>query len=226
MDAVLFDLDDTLYDNTLQVSQARRNAVNAMISAGLDGGEVELLTLLDSIVSTYGSNFQGHFNELLISLGKKPDPKVVAAGIIAYHETKKAYLNPHVDALPTLLKLRESGFKIGVVTDGVPVKQWEKLLRLGLGDFFHTVVVAEIPAQQKPNPTPFMKACENLGVKPVDCAFIGDRLDKDILGANLVGMASIRILRGRFKDDKPKIKDETPKYEIKKLSEIINIVKN
>ncbi|MBU4202040.1 MAG: hypothetical protein KKB85_02695 [Candidatus Altiarchaeota archaeon] len=41
--AVFFDVDDPLYDSTLQAETARKNAIKAMIGAGLSLGEQEAM---------------------------------------------------------------------------------------------------------------------------------------------------------------------------------------
>jgi len=221
--AVFFDLDDTLYDTTLQVRSARENAVKAMVSAGLNASEEKALSALQRIVAKEGSNYQHHFDELMRVFDSR-DPKVVAAGIVAYHETKTAYLVPYADTMPTILPLRDMGFKVGVITDGVPVKQWEKLIRLGLKDMFHTVVVAEGKRRQKPSPLPFRKAAKNLGLKPCECLMVGNRVDRDIEGANRAGMATALLVDAGRQVQKPRDRIQEPDYIISDLKSILRLV--
>jgi putative hydrolase of the HAD superfamily len=222
--AVLFDLDDTLYDTTRQVDTAREDAVEAMISAGLPATKEKALKKLAEVVMEKGSNYPGHFDELLIQLGAGPNPKIVAAGIIAYHKAKIKHLHPYADAIPALLALRKKGMKLAVVTDGVPVKQWEKLIRLGLSDFFDEVVIAPDGEEQKPSPSPFLKAAKNLKIPPADCIVVGDRLDKDIAGGKKAGMKTIRVELGRYGRKKPSKPEETPDKTIARISDIENAI--
>jgi putative hydrolase of the HAD superfamily len=218
--AVLFDLDDTLYDTTLQVAQARKNAVKAMVAAGLKATEDEAEAALKRVVSDKGPNYHRHYDDMLELMGQETDPKVVAAGIVAYHETKRAFLVPYPDTISTLLSLRERDYRIGVVTDGIHIKQWEKLIRLGLADFFHTVVVAGDKMSGKPSPEPFLKAAENLEVEPGECIVVGDRLDRDILGAKKAGMKAVQLARGKHASKKPTSSDEEPDYVITRLNDL------
>ena len=220
--AVLFDLDDTLYDNTRQVMISRQNAISAMVSAGLKAGEKQAAEALLRIVSSKGSNFQRHYNELVREFNGADDVKIVAAGVVAYHDCKKQHMVPFKDTVSTLMHLRGSGFQIGVVTDGVPVKQWEKLIRLGLSDLFHTVVIAE-GDEVKPSPKPLLKAACNLKVKSRDCIMVGDRIRKDILGGNRAGMKTAYLYHGQ-KDVKPKTAGEEPTYVIHDLKDILEII--
>lgn len=224
--AVFFDIDDTLYDSTLQTEMVRRNAIKAMIEAGLDIGEEDGLEALKDIVKEFGSNYQYHFDELLKKFGYDENPRIIAAGIVAYHTTKLAYLVPFADTIPTLLALRDKGYKLGIITDGVAVKQWEKLIRLGLQHFFHAVVISEEIKKEKPDVEIFRLAAERIGCKPEETAMVGDRLDKDILGANRAGMVTIQIVKGKYRGQMPKDKEEEPNYVISSLKEILRIFRS
>lgn len=221
--AVLFDMDNVLYNSSHQVEMARRSAVEAMVRAGLGVSVEEAFARLDEIVRRYGSNFGRHYDMLVGD--RKDRSKIIAAGIVAYHNIKRTYLKPYDDTLPTLSKLKSLGYKIGVVTDGLSVKQWEKMIRLGVQDMFDCVIISEDVGAEKPEPGMFRKACAELGVSPEECIYVGDRVDTDILGANRFGMTSVRLLRGRYKDQKPEGLQDQPAYEIKRLSEVLEILK-
>jgi len=89
---VLFNINNTLYNSTLQMSTSRINAVRAMIETGLPTNIEMTYKVLEKIVEEHGSNYNRHFDELIKQLGLKWDPKVIASGVIAYRETSAAYL--------------------------------------------------------------------------------------------------------------------------------------
>lgn len=221
--AILFDVDNTLYDSTRQVETARKNAIEAMIEAGLPTTAAKGIKLLDEIVGTYGSNYEGHFDILLKRLGLVPSPHIVAAGIVAYHNSKISMLRPFPDTVPTLLALRDRDLKLGVITDGVPVKQWEKLIRLGLQHFFHTVIITDEVGIRKPSPELYKYAAGRLKVPTSECLMVGDRLDSDILGAHQAGMKTVRILQGKYQLQKATKKNK-PDYTINSLSGLLTII--
>lgn len=223
--AVLFDVDNTLYDNSKQVELARRNAIESMAEAGLKLPTEEALKVLDDIVKKHGPNYDKHFDMLVESDGDGPKPRVVAAGIVAYHNTKIAHLKPFPDTTRTLLKLKDMGYKLGVITEGTDLKQWEKIIRLGLQHFFDVVFISREVNEDKSSGRLFKAALEELGLKPGECMYVGDKLNRDVLGANRAGMTSVRILKGRYKDEKPKNKDEKPDYQINHLEELLDILK-
>lgn len=222
--ALFFDIDDTLYDSTLQAEMVRRNAIKAMIEAGLNIDEEKCLDALKDIVKKFGSNYQHHFNELLKKFDYDENPRIIAAGIVAYHTTKLAYLVPFADTIPTLLALRERGYKLGIITDGIAVKQWEKLIRLGLQHFFHAVIISEEIKKEKSDPEMFKLAAKKINCNTNEVVMVGDRLNKDILGANKAGMITVQIMKGKYKDQKPESKEEEPDYIISSLREILKVL--
>ena len=223
--AVLFDIDNTLYDNSKQVQLARRNAVEAMVEAGLKLPADKALEMLDGIVKKHGSNYDKHFDTLVKNGGEESNPRIVAAGIVAYHDTKVAHLKPFSDTVGTLLKLKDMGYKLGVITEGTHIKQWEKIIRLGLQHFFHVVFISREINEDKSSGRLFKAAVKELKLKPDECIYVGDKLDRDILGANSTGMTSVRILQGRYKDENPRNKEETPNHTINNLEELLGILK-
>jgi putative hydrolase of the HAD superfamily len=141
--AVIFDLDDTIIDTSRLAEMARRNAIENMIRHGLpvdfDTAYHELLELINE----YGSNFNRHFDYLLRRLELPNNPKWIASGVIAYHNTKFAYLKSVRSARKVLLELKKEGYLLAIITDGDPIKQWEKILRLELDEFFDDVFISD-----------------------------------------------------------------------------------
>jgi putative hydrolase of the HAD superfamily len=225
MKAVFFDIDNTLHDSTTQVETARSNAVDAMIEAGLPINKKKCLEILEDVVESYGSNYEKHFNVLMKRIGiPRENYQIIAAGIVAYHNTKISMLHPFPDTIPTLLKLRNIGLKLGVITQGKPVKQWEKLIRLGLQHFFDEVIITDEVGLKKPSADLFRYAAKKIGVKPEECVMVGDRLDTDIEGAKKVGMKTVRVLQGKYKQQKVTKKNK-PDYTIKNLSSMLKIIR-
>jgi putative hydrolase of the HAD superfamily len=220
--AVFFDIDDTLYDSTKLTTTARRNSIRAMIDAGLKGDEDEIFEILQKIIKKYGSNYPKHYDELLKELGLPWNPKIIAAGVVAYEHTKAGFLKPFPGVVPTLLKLKNK-YKLGVISNGLAVKQWEKLVALGLHHFFDVVVTSQEVGYEKPKKEIFEIGIKKLKLKPEQCIMVGDRLDIDIAGAKLAGMKTIRIKKGKYAKMKPS-KEEKPDYEIKEFEELLDIL--
>jgi len=183
---------------------ARANAVRAMIDAGLVlRDEKKVMKMLLGIIREYGSNYNRHYAILLRRLGMKWNPEIIAAGVAAYHDTKPSYLKPFPDVVPTLLKLKQSGYKLGVISDGLAVKQWEKLIRMGLEHFFDAVVISETTKYSKPDRRLFEKALREMGSSPRTSLMVGDSIERDISGAKAAGMTSVWLKSSRKGTLKP-----------------------
>jgi len=222
--AFFFDVDDTLYDSSRQAMHARANAIEAMLDAGLNIERAVVERTLRRVIRDFGSNYPHHFNEVLRELGRPHCPHMIAAAIVAYHNTKLTYLHPLSETIPTLLTLRDRGLKLGVISNGLAVKQWEKLIRMGLQHFFHAVLISEQVGVEKPDAEIFRQACAALALPPEVCAYVGNDPAKDVHGANQAGMVSIRIRQGRLKDTQAIDLTEEATHTITNLCEIVPLV--
>ncbi|HYW00264.1 MAG TPA: HAD family hydrolase [Candidatus Acidoferrum sp.] len=219
--AIIFAIDDVLYDAFLQKSNARLSAVKAMIEAGLPVDVETGYRKLEEIVKELGPNNNRHFDSLLERLGLKWDPAVVAAGVVAYRSTNPVFLKPYPDTVPTLLRLREMGLKLGIASSGRSVKEWEKLINLGLQHLFQAVVVSEDLKLNQLTEQVLEQVVRQLNVDVREAAYVGVNPDSEINVANRAGLNTIRLRKGQAKLEKG---TTTPRYEINKLSEIIQLL--
>jgi len=233
---ILFDLDDCLWDATELSSYARTEALNAMIENGLDIDFHEGLKMLREVVLEYGSNHSGHFNIFLkrlqslgFNLKNLHEDMLVASAVIAYHRVKTRMVKPFPDVIPFFAQVEKKfpEMKMGIVTDGIPVKQFEKILRLGLDKYFTEIIISDEIGIRKPNPLLFQFALTKLNAVPEGTIFVGDRLDNDIAPAKQVNMHTVLIHR-KTKYDKPGKTPSavTPDFEISKLTELFPIIES
>lgn len=229
--AVLFDVDDTLYSTTEFARRARENSLRAMIAAGLGLPYEEVASELDEVVQEFPSNFESHFDSLLLRLpagacGQVNPAVVVAAGVVAYHETKWREFSASADAREVLRGLAgREGLLLGAVTSGVPVKQAEKLIRLGVLEHIaaRAVFFPEQMGYSKHNPKLYVQICRVLGLRPEQCMFVGDHPARDVDSPNRAGMITVLYRGGGGKYGAENGETE-PDYTIQNfwdLSEII-----
>ena len=222
MRAVLFGIDDVLYDATYQTTNARLSAVKAMIEAGLPVDVETGYRTLDAIVKDTGADNTKHFDKLMERLGLKWKPNVVAAGVVAYRETSPIYLKPYPDTIPTLLKLRDTGYKLGCVSEGKSVKQWQKLVTLGLQHIFHAVVVSEDLGVETMNNTVMTHILKTLQVENSQALYIGATPGTVSDAAQSAGVATVRLRRGESKAERaPETKHVR---EISRLSDVFQLI--
>jgi len=211
--AILFDIDDTLYSTTDFVEVARAHALEAMLGAGLKLDRDRLSDELREIVVKAGSNYEHHFDELLSRLpAESYDPVnpalIISAGVIAYHDTKMRQLVPYEDAVELIKSLSQRGsLLLGAVSAGVPVKQAEKILRLGLDKYFapQAVFITEQMGLSKADGELWQRVCAALEVEPGATMYVGDNPPNDVDGPNSVGMLTTLVRRGgKYKDVTPR----------------------
>ncbi len=219
--AIIFGIDDVLYDATLQSSNARLSAVKAMIEAGLPVDVETGYRTLEEIVKAVGPDSTKHFDKLLEKLRLDWKPSVVAAGVVAYRSTNPVFLKPYPDAVPTLLKLRDQRYKLGVASEGKSVKQWQKLISLGLQHLFDSVVTSEDLKLEHLSESALKRVLDDLGAHPSNAAIVDVNLDTLDM-ANRAGLITVRLRKGEAKLEKTK--RSPPKYEIRTLSEILQIL--
>ena len=97
------------------------------------------------------------------------------------------------DALPCLAALRSRGYRVGVVGNQ-PARAEEVLL--GLGAPLDAVASSERWGVEKPSPAFFSHVVEEAGLAPGRIAYVGDRLDNDVLPAVEAGLVGVFLRRG------------------------------
>lgn len=230
LDLVFFDIDDTLYSTTAFSDSARRNAVAAMIRAGLDVALEVGITELSEVVAEFSSNYPDHFARLLDRLGREArhghNPAVlVAAGVVAYHRTKERSMRMLDDARALLERLHAARLRLGVISAGLQVKQAEKLIRLDALPYFDpsAIFFSDQLGVSKPNPKIFTKACEAARVPPGRCLYVGDRPGHDVRPARSAGLRTVLYTGagGRHAQDAC---DVTADHRLSDLRELVPIL--
>ncbi|MCC9042538.1 hexitol phosphatase HxpB [Myroides sp. M-43] len=84
----------------------------------------------------------------------------------------------------TLTFLKGRGVKIGLATNSPEVLINAALERLGIRDFFQTIVSVEHVEKGKPAPDVYLKAASNLGSQPSECIVIEDSFTGATAGKN------------------------------------------
>lgn len=199
---IFFDIDDTFYSTTEFTQFARMNAIRAMIKAGLKVDEITCLKELEAVAFEFGSNYDQHYNELIKRLDIKLDINesiIIAAGMVAYHDTKMRGLIPFYDVEWALSILsRNPKLKLGVISDGLTIKQIEKLIRLNVIQYLdkRAIFISEELGIKKPDSLLFTHCCEKMKIDPHETMYVGDNPHNDIDPANKAGMISVLYLRG------------------------------
>ena len=189
---VLFDLYDTLlYLNSAQVDETRRQLG---IRAGVDLDAWAALwrdNIRERMLGQLGS-LEDEIRTMLQQLGADPSPALVTelAEIETDGWTRAVTLYP--ETVPTLTALRERGSALGLLSN-CSAQAGAVLERIGLAEFFASIVLSCDVGAVKPDPAIFEHAYRQLGVEPAACMFVADGAFTELDAAKALGMTAVKI---------------------------------
>tara|TARA_Y100000310_G_scaffold343661_1_gene452327 strand:+ start:1881 stop:2579 length:699 start_codon:yes stop_codon:yes gene_type:complete len=192
--AVLLDLDMTLMDYMTAKTESVDAAVEAMIKAGLVMAKEEAY---EKLKQEYFQDFEGpHVITNFLKNSNQDNPRILAAGINAYRKKRIGLMKPYPEVVETLQELKSKGYKLAIVSDAPELKAYRRLDDLGIVGIFDEVVTYTDTGKKKPSPEPFEKALNSLSVKPEEAIHVGDWPERDVEGANAMGMVSVHAKYG------------------------------
>jgi putative hydrolase of the HAD superfamily len=204
--AVLFDLDDTLHDDTRTYREAARRvaesvarergvAARDVLAAYIREAETFWATLrAEDLVRSLSAERVRMWGAALRAAGIHDDALAVACAQ-EYNRARSEGLTLYPGVLELLRDLRAAGCKSGLITNGFAQTHRAKLTLLGLEGAFDAVFIADEVGMIKPDPALFRHACATLGVATEDSVMVGDRYERDIRGAQAAGMSTIWLNR-------------------------------
>ncbi len=219
IEAVLFDLDDTLYVEG-DFFRSGFGAVARHLESRGAGDAQELARELLAIHD--GEGRERVLDKLMSRRGLPAEwvPELVQR--FRGHRPEIA-LAPEVG--PVLRRLR-GRYKLGCVTDGWPDVQRRKVETLGLESTLDAVVyTGDFDRDEwKPSALPFQVCCTRLGVRPAEAVSVGDNPERDMRGARRAGITSVRIRReGGYFHDAPSDGDPAD-FEIRSLEQLESVL--
>lgn len=219
--AVIFDLDNTLWDFMKAKKVAVEAAVEAMIDSGLSISKPEMVERIFSLYSIEGIEDQQIFDKVLLKEFGKIDYKILAAGIIGYRRAKEGALSLYPHTMLTLTTLAKLGIKMAVISDAPRLAVWLRLSLFNLHQIFDKVVTFDDTGERKPSPKPFLKVLEWLSLDPAAVIMVGDWAERDMVGAKQVGMRTVFARYGDLFHTQVSGAD----FEINDIGELLDIVK-
>lgn len=117
--------------------------------------------------------------------------------------TLKIKLYPYKNLNNLLIKINYLNIRIGLLTNGDPIIQNNKINNLNIKKYFDKIVFAREFPQEKPNPTAFNYLMSYFNVNPSNVLFIGDSLKNDIKPAYKLGMQTLWLNHLNIKNINP-----------------------
>ncbi len=221
--ALFFDLDNTLVDFMRMKRISCEEAVTAMIGAGLTMKKSAALKLLFSLYDIHGYEDRTIFQKFLKKAAGKVDIRVLAHGISAYRRVHTSFVEPYPHVVPSLLRIRDCGVRLAIVSDAPKIKGWIRLTSMNIDSFFDDVVMFDDTSKHKPAKQPFLKAMKALRLKPSECMMVGDSITRDIAGAKRLGM---KTCYARYGATKPVRRGKSgADFEIDDIKELVEIIR-
>jgi putative hydrolase of the HAD superfamily len=199
---VLFDLDDTLHDDTF----AYRTAAEEVAREVAAEHNIDALALKEAYIAEAegfwkrltAADLQQRLSGMRTQMWGTAlervgltDEALADRSAANYNRYRARYLTPFPGATELLRELRKRGIKLGMVTNGFSETHREKIAVLQIGELFDAVFIADEVGMVKPDPLLFAHACAKLESAPARSAMVGDRYERDIRGALQAGLFTI-----------------------------------
>jgi pyrophosphatase PpaX len=203
---VLFDLDGTVIDTGSIILASMRHATREVL--GRDFADEELMATVG------GPGLEAQMRAL--------DPERVDELVRVY----RAHNEPLHDEIgifvgmdEVLLRLRDEGRRLGIVTAKRSATVALAFARVPIGHLFDVVVGGDETERHKPDPEPLLLALERLGSRPDDAAYVGDS-PFDIRAAKAGGLHAIAVTWGGI-HDRALLEAEGPDAVVESAEELL-----
>ena len=206
---VLFDLDGTVVDSGAIILASMRHATREVL--GREFGDAELMQAVggpgleaqmaafapdrvDELVRVYRAHNEPLHDELVACAGMED----------------------------VLVRLKEEGRRLGVVTAKRRSTVELAFARVPLGHLFETVVGGDETERHKPDPEPLLLAAERMNARPDETAYVGDS-PFDIRAAKAAGMHAVAVTWGRI-HDRAKLEAVGPDAIVDSAEELLGVL--
>ncbi|MEE2658471.1 MAG: HAD family hydrolase [Candidatus Latescibacterota bacterium] len=227
--AVLFDVDETLYDRpTAQIAvlAAMRREMEPLFGSLTEKRVVDAWSRSDRetedhVFTTSNSirESRNHRSRIFLELlGIDPEQ---ADAITDYYVENYPKMRTPVEGAPEVVARCAKRVPTGVVSNAFPDVQYRKLDAIGLGSVFACVVLSEDFGARKPNPAVLLEGCRQLRSDPAATLYVGDSFANDVVGSRSAGMIPVWF----NPTSKPVPPGETaPEHELYRLSQLLDLL--
>lgn len=135
------------------------------------------------------------------------------------------------DLIPGMVEalhdLQRRGYPLALVADSRPQTPPNVLRQHRLLDLFECLVISEVIGALKPDARMFRTALEALNIASADygrVAMVGNNLERDIVGANRLGLISVFFHWNDRRRSEPSNEEEAPQYTVTSAAELIALI--
>jgi putative hydrolase of the HAD superfamily len=190
---VVFDLDDTLYDE-IEYCESGFRVVAEFLAKLPETTPTE--RIFGALWKQFADgNRKNTFNTALAELGIIYDDKLIEELVNVYRNHVPNLTLPK-DSRDVLCELRKK-YTLALITDGFLPAQQLKVKSLGIEEYFKCIVYTEQLGREfwKPSPAGFEKIIQILNAKPENMVYIADNEKKDFIAPNKLGFLTAQLIR-------------------------------
>lgn len=210
---IVFDLDEVLYDEKTYVISGFRT-----VSEFLEKDEaIPKKIIFEYLKRRLKNGRERIFNDLLDNFRIYSQKNLEKC--ISVYRTHTPKIKLYSDAKDCLKRLKN--YPLYIVTDGNKIVQKNKIKALNLENHVKKTILTSNYGlrNSKPSTFCFQKICDMEKTSPTNLVYIGDDPHKDFVGLKREGFKTIRLFKGRFKNERLS-KEFEADYKIKSLKEI------
>ena len=218
--AVLFDMDNTLFDFVAAKLVACKEILS-YIGRGKGDIAEEPSELFEYFLrGVYGfedyENIRDYMQErkLFTAQGYRQCCEI-------YEREKLQNLKLYPGVRDTLDELKKMGLKLAIITDADSYHALARLTRVGLLDYFDLLVAADMTGTKKPDPAHFLFALEALGIKPGESLVVGDSIRRDMIPARKLGLKTAYASYGDWRPAEET--DQCFDFKLNAFSDLLDI---
>lgn len=230
--AILFDLDDTLYDYEKTHKRAM-NEVYTFLKKELGISRKNFIDLFDKSKQEVKMELEGtasshnrvlYFQRLIEKTHGTLEADLVKKLYRKYWDFFIKDMEIGEGVLQTLKELKKRNLKIIIISDMTTYVQLRKIIKLKINKYVDFLVTSEEVGSEKPHSIMFLQGLKKANCLPSEAMMVGDSRNKDVAGANSAGINTVWLTNSK---SIPKEKGyKKPEYTIKKISELLKILNN
>jgi putative hydrolase of the HAD superfamily len=240
--AVVFDLggtlEETYYDDTLRAT-ATGGLQQLLIERDLDPG-LPLPQLQAAVLAGLGAYTDWRekteielppervWTEYIFPAAGLPNERLMASAedLTFFYETQFQARTMRPEAPAMLRALAAKGYRLAVISNIISRRLVQvKLAEYGIARYFAPILTSSNFGWRKPNERIFLECARLLGLPPAGCAYVGDTISRDVIGARRAGFGLAIQIKSFLTTKADKETDvEQPDAVIQDLRELVRLM--
>jgi putative hydrolase of the HAD superfamily len=150
----------------------------------------------------------------------------IAEGLSLFYESHFFQRSLRPEAPRVLQALQKRGLRLAIISNVISLRLVpESVLAYGLAHFFEAIVTSSELGTRKPNPLIFQEAARQLNLAPASCAYVGDTVSRDVVGARRAGYGLALQIKSFLTDQADRNgATESPDAVIENLMQVLDVV--